>query len=126
MAPDERPISEVIGDIAANVQQIARAELRLAKAELLEDVALMRRGAVFMAIAAIAGALALGCLCLTAIYALALVIPPWAAALIVTAVMAVVAAVCIMSGRRHLAGLGMPRTAATVKENVQWAKTRIG
>ena len=42
MAPDERPISEVIGDIAENVQQIARAELRLAKAELLEDVALMQ------------------------------------------------------------------------------------
>lgn len=126
MAPDERPISEVIGDIAENVQQIARAELRLAKAELLEDVALMRRGAVFLAIAAIAGAFAIGCLCLTAIYALALVVPPWAAALIVAAVMAVVAAVCIMSGRRQLAGLGMRRTAATVKENVQWAKTRTG
>ena len=126
MAPDERPISEVIGDIAENVQQIARAELRLAKAELIEDVARMKRGAIFMAVAAMTGALAIGCLCLTAIYALALVMPAWAAALIVAVLMAVIAGVCVMSGTRQFAALGMPRTAATVKENVQWAKTRTG
>ena len=126
MAPDDRPISELIGDIAENVQQIARAELRLAKAELLEDVARMRRGAVFMAIAAIAGALAAGCFCLTVIYALALVVPAWAAALIVAGIMAIIAGACVMSGLRQFAGLGMPRTATTVKENVQWAKTRVG
>jgi membrane protein len=126
MAPDERPISEVIGDIAENVQQIARAEMRLAKAELIEDVARMKRGAVFMVIAAMTGALAVGCLCLTAIYALALVMPAWAAALIVGVVMAIVAGICAMSGNRQFAGLGMPRTAASVKENVQWAKTRTG
>src|SRR5262245_24679719 len=124
MAPDERPISEVLGDIAQNVQQIARAELRLAKAELLEDAARMRRGGTFMAIAAIAGALSVGCLCLTVIFALTLVLPGWAAALIVGVLMAVVAGLCLASGRRQLAGLGMPRTAAAVKENVQWAKTR--
>src|SRR5262245_39606472 len=104
MAPEDRPISEVLGDIAQNVQQIARAELRLAKAELLEDAARMRRGGTLMTVAAIAGALAVGCLCLTAIFALALVLPGWAAALIVAIIMAVVASLCIASGRRQFAG----------------------
>ena len=125
MTDHSRPIAEVLGDIAENVQRIARAEIRLAKAELKEDAALMKRSAVLFGIGAMAAALAVGLLALTAVNALAIIVPLWAATLIVAAAIGIVALLCMTAARRHMQELGLPRTAATVKENVQWVKTRI-
>lgn len=120
----ERSIGDVLGDIAGNIQQIVRAEMRLAKAELREDVVLARRGAVLLSAGALVGALALGVALFAAVYALATVVAPWLAALIVAVVAAVIAALCVKAGLKSLASLGLPRTAATIQENVQWAKTQ--
>ena len=121
----DRPISQMIGDIVGNVQHIVRAELRLAKAELKEDVSLARRAAVLAAVGALAGTLGLGLLCLAAVYALALVVPAWAAALIVAVTVMVAAALCFFAARRQFAQLGFPKTIATVQENVQWVQTHV-
>ena len=121
----DRPIARVLADIVDNVQHIVRAELRLAKAELKEDVTLARRAAVLMAIGALAGTLGLAFFCLAAVYALALVMPPWAAALIVALAVMAAAAVCLFVARRHFMQLGLPRTIATVEENVQWVQTHV-
>jgi len=62
---------------------------------------------------------------LAVVYALATVVAPWAAALIVGAGVAVVAGVCVMTGSRTLKDVGLPRTAETIEEDIQWAKTRV-
>jgi uncharacterized membrane protein YqjE len=121
----DRPIAQVLSDIAGNVQHIVRAEMRLAKAELKQDVALLKRGAIFMAVGAVTGILGLALLCLAAVYALASTIPAWAAALIVAIVVSIVAALFFLTARRQISGLGLPRTSATVQENVQWVKTHV-
>jgi membrane protein len=121
----DRPIAQMIGDIVGNVQHIVRAELRLARAELKEDVSLVRRAAVLGAIGALAGTLGLAFLCLAAVYALALVVPAWAAALIVAIVVMAAAALCFVAARRHVSQLGFPKTIATVQENVQWVQTHV-
>ena len=121
----DRPIAQVLGDIAGNVQHIVRAEMRLAKAELKQDVALLKRGAIFIAVGAVTGILGLALLCLAAVYALASMMPAWAAALIVATVVSMVAALFFLTARRQISGLGLPRTSATVQENVQWVKTHV-
>jgi hypothetical protein len=54
--------------------------------------------------------------------------PLWAAALIVTVLWAVVAAVLALRGRRELREATPPvpeQTIETVKEDVEWAKSRM-
>jgi uncharacterized membrane protein YqjE len=121
----DRPIAQVLSDIAGNVQHIVRAEMRLAKAELRQDVALVKRGALFIAVGAVTGILGLTFLCLAAVYALASTMPAWAAALIVAIVVSIIAAFFLLTARRQISGLGLPRTSATVQENVQWVKTHV-
>jgi uncharacterized membrane protein YqjE len=123
-AQDERSFGQVLGDIADNVQQIVRAEVRLAKAELREDVVMLKRGAALVAIGAVTAAIALAFLLLAAVYALAAVIAPWAAALIVAVAAGVLGGACVSAGLKSMKHLGLPRTAETIQENVQWAKTR--
>jgi len=63
----------------------------------------------------------------TCILLLDLVLPAWLAALIVTAVYAAVAAVLGLRGKEEISEAGPPtpdRTVESVKEDVQWAKTR--
>ena len=122
--PDDRSIGEVVGDIAGNVKQIVRAEVRLAKAELREDVAALKSGVMVMSIGAITGALAVGCALLSAIYALTTVVAPWAAAAIVAGGAGLVALLFVMTGLKRMQTIGLSRTAATIQESVQWAKMR--
>jgi hypothetical protein len=121
----ERSIADLIGDVVGNVQQIVRAEMRLARAELREGAVKVRRGATLVAAGAVVGLLALGYVLLAAVYGLATVVAPWLAALIVAAATGVIAAVCVVGGLKSFKNLGLPRTAATLEENIQWAKTRV-
>jgi len=123
--PADRSIADVLGDIVDNLQEIIRAEVRLAKAELREEAARAKRGVVFLAAAALLGTMALGFFLLAAVYGLATVMPPWSAALIVAAAVAVIAAIMVSIGLKGFKDLGLPKTAATIQENVQWAKTRV-
>ena len=115
--PDDRSIGEVVGDIAGNIGQIVHAELQLARAELREDAAAVKRGLVVMSIGALVGGLAGG-------FALMGVVAPWAAAAIVAGGAAVMAALFVTTGIKRLQQVGLPRTAASIQESVQWAKTR--
>jgi uncharacterized membrane protein YqjE len=119
----ERPVSEVLHDIAGNVQDIVRAELRLAKTEVTAEVT--RAGSAGMMVGL--GILMLGVSGLFAllaiVYALSLVMPSWAAALIVAAGEGLMAAVFVGIGiKRFKATRAVPRTRESIKENVEWAK----
>ena len=60
---------------------------------------------------------------LAAVYALSLILPAWMAALIVGAGVGLIAALCVGLGISRLRRVrAAPRTAATLKENVEWAK----
>jgi uncharacterized membrane protein YqjE len=119
----ERPVSAVLRDIVGNVQDIVRAEMRLAKTEVTEELSkatsagmLVGLGAVMLSFSALFALLAV-------VYALSLVMPAWAAALIVAGVEAVLAAAFVGIGlKRFRATRAAPRTRETVKENVEWAK----
>lgn len=121
---DERSLGELLGDIADNLTTLVKQELDLAKTEAKQEAAKAGKGAGLLGGAGITGHLAL----LFASLALMFLLDTWMhtawAALIVTALWAVVAAVLASRGRKELKELNpkLETTQRTLKEDVQWAK----
>jgi len=123
MAAGMRSIPEILHDVLANIQDIVRAEVRLAKAELGEELNAARSGGLLIGVGAIAAIFSSLFLLLACVYALSRIVPDWAAALIVAAAVGVAAAVTLSLGLKRLKTIqAAPKTAASVKENVRWAK----
>jgi uncharacterized membrane protein YqjE len=125
--PDvERPLGELVGDLTRDMSTLVRQEIELAKAELREEAVKTGKAAGMLGAAGLAGYMVLLFLSLTIMWALAEVLPIGWAALIVTGIWAVVGAVLYARGRSRLRSVDpTPRqTVETIKEDVQWAKTR--
>ena len=117
------------GRVGEGVLTLARQEVQLAKAEMVEKGKKAGAGAGLMAVAGGIALLAGGALTAFLILALDGVMPNWLAALLVAGTYAVAAAVVfsIGKGRVQDAGPLVPeQTIDSVKEDVQWAKTQIG
>jgi uncharacterized membrane protein YqjE len=123
----DRSIGALLTDIMGDLHVIVRGEVRLAKAEIREEIAKARRGAVLLVAGGLVLTAALGCGLLAAIYGLATVWPPWAAALAVGGATAVLGAALALSGKKQLGAVELPpqKTADSVRENLQWAKSRM-
>ena len=136
MSPDGREaaaeardnsIGDLVKDLAAETSTLVRQEIDLAKAEMTERGKRAGKGAGMLAAGAVVGLLALGALTAVLIAALDLAMPTWLAALIVTVVYAAIAGVLIQIGRKQVQEAAPPvpeETIDSVKEDVQWAKTR--
>jgi uncharacterized membrane protein YqjE len=124
MAAGDRSLSGVLQDIVRNVQEIVRSEVRLAKTEILEEAAKAKSSTLLLGAGAVSAIFAILFLLLMIVYALALVVPSWTAALIVGAALAVVASVMLTAGVRRFKQIHPTpeRTVETLKENVEWAK----
>jgi hypothetical protein len=123
MAAGIRTIPEILHDVLANIQDIVRAEVRLAKAELGEELSAARSGGLLIGAGAVAAIFSTLFVLLACVYALSRVVPDWAAALIVAAAVGVAAAVTLRLGLKRLKTIqAAPATAASWKENVRWAK----
>jgi hypothetical protein len=124
MDPNGRPISSVLRDIVQNIQDIVRAELRLAKKEVGTELGKAKTAAALLAVGAICALFGVLFALVAAALGLARIIPDWGAALVVSAFAAAVAIIFTFSGRKQLESVRAvpPRTAETVKENVQWIK----
>jgi|SRR5581483_3010000 len=120
-----RSIADVLQDIVGNVQSIIRSEVRLAKVELTEEATKAGRAAGLMAGGAVAALFTFWLLLLAALFALSIVLPLWAAALVLFGVMAIASAILLMAGKKRFKTVrGAPKTVETVKENVQWVKSQ--
>jgi uncharacterized membrane protein YqjE len=124
MAAGDRSLSDVFQDIIRNVQEIVRSEVRLAKTEIREEAARAKSPTLLLGAGVVTAIFAMLFLLLMIVYALALVMPSWEAALIVGAVLAVVASVILTAaiGRFKQIHPIPERTVETIKENVEWAK----
>jgi uncharacterized membrane protein YqjE len=123
MPSADRPLSSILDDIAGNLQTMVRAEFRLAKTEVGEEVGKAATAGVFIGLGALMLAFSALFALLALTYALSTVMPVWAAALIVAAGEGLVAALLIGIGiKRFKAARMPPKTVQTMKENVEWAK----
>jgi Putative Actinobacterial Holin-X, holin superfamily III len=123
----ERPIGEVAKELTADVSLLVRQEIALAKAEMAEKGRTAAPGLGMFGGAGIVGLCAAGALTAFLILVLSIFLPDWAAALIVGAVLSLTAYVLVQRGKERVADAGKPvpeQTIETVKEDVEWAKTR--
>jgi Flp pilus assembly protein TadB len=122
-----RSISDVLRSIVDNVQDIVRSELRLAKTEIGVELAKAKGAGVLLGMGAVCGFFAVLFTLLAAVFGLGMVVPMWAAALIVAAPIGV-AGVCMYSaGRKRLRRVHpVPeRAVETTRESIEWAKQQI-
>jgi Putative Actinobacterial Holin-X, holin superfamily III len=112
--------------VAADLSALVRAEVALARAELRQVVSQKAAGAAALVVAGVLVWLAVQGLLLTVGFALALVMPGWVAALVVSVVLLLGAAVAGLIGRRRLAGpAGLNVVKKSVSEDVEWTKQHL-
>jgi MFS family permease len=125
----ERPIGELVKQLAEQTSTLVHQELELAKAELAQKGREAGKGAGLLGGAAVIGLLAGGALTAFLILLLDGVLANWLAALIVAVAFGAIAAVLALQGRKKMQAAVPPvpeQTVETVKEDVEWAKTRAG
>jgi uncharacterized membrane protein YqjE len=122
----ERSIGSLVNDIVGNVQEIIRSEVRLAKAEVTEELTKARRAVIWLVAGVVLATMALGFLLLTVVYVLAHFFQPWVAALIVALGSGAIggALAAIGASQMKRVSLPPPRTITSVQENLQWAKAQ--
>jgi len=121
MTPGARPFGAVVSELAGNIRAIVRGELRLAYAELTNNGIAVRRAAIWLGIGVILAFLGLGCLWLAAIFAIALALPLWAAAVVVGGTSLLMAGLAAVIATKHAkSARGLPRTLATIEETTRW------
>jgi uncharacterized membrane protein YqjE len=123
----ERPVGELLKQLSEETTTLVRQELELAKAEVAQKGQQAGKGVGMFGGAGIVGFLSLAALTAALIMALDKAMPNWAAALIVAVVYGAIAGVLALQGRNRVKEATPPvpqQTVESVKEDVQWAKTR--
>ena len=121
----ERPVGELLKQLANETTTLVKQELELAKAEMREKAGKAGPGVGMWGAAGVTGLLALGSLTAFLILALDGAMPNWLAALIVGLVYAAIAGFLYLRGKQKVEEAGSPvpeQTIETLKEDVQWAK----
>lgn len=132
MQPDapreaDRPIPVLLRELGDEIATLVRQEFELAKVEIAEKAKPAAVSVGMFGGTALFALGAFGALTAFLIALIALALPLWASALIVTVVYAIVAGVLAMTGKKKMqeaAPLIPEQTAQTVKEDIEWAKTR--
>ena len=130
-APDnqlkDRSTGELLKQFTGETTTLVKQEIDLMKAELVEKA---RPAGVGAGMFGGAGLFGIGAFFALTAFFIALLdgaVPIWAAALIVAAVYAAIAGVLALTGRqkvREATPVAPEQTIDSVKEDVQWAKTR--
>ena len=121
---EERTLGQLVAQASDDLSGIIRAEIALAKAELREDAKNAAVGGGLFGAAGYLGLLATVTLVITVAYALvAAGLRAWAAFLIVTVLLLIIAAILALVGRSRVRRLSPPeRTIRTTKEAIAAVK----
>ena len=121
----ERSVPELVKEITAQSAALARKEIELAEAEMVTKGKRVGLGAGMFGGAGLLGLFGLGALTVAAILGLAIVLPGWAAALIVAGVyLGLAGIIALMGGIELRRAKPLPPTEATesVKDDVEWIR----
>ena len=121
----ESPTSELSRRLLTDVRLIFGRQAQLAKLELEDKGSRLRTAGVEIAAAVVVAVFGVGVFIAAAVLALTIVLPAWAAALIVGAVLVAVATVLFILGRARLRSLGSLAPTETIeaaREDVAWIR----
>lgn len=123
-SPLQPTVGELLATMTTQVSTLIKDEIELVKTQLADKGKLLGVGVGLFVGAALFGFLALLVLITTAILALALVLPAWAAALIMGGVLLLIAAVLGLIGKKQLdaANQVKPDVAGNVKQDIEVVK----
>lgn len=118
----EPSVTDLVSEIVKDVQRLIRDEIRLARAEITRNLQQAAIGAGAVAIAGVFGLLAVAFVGVALFYALALVIPLWAAGLTVVGFYAILAGVALLLARSRLSPsrLVPEQTIESLEEDREW------
>jgi uncharacterized membrane protein YqjE len=123
----DESVGELVSQLTTDLGDLTRQELALAKAELQAEAKKAGKGAGLLGGAALAGWMVALFLSLTIMWALGEAMDLVWAALIVTALWAIAAAVLATTGRKELREVSPKpdQTVESLKEDAKWLKTRM-
>ncbi|MET9667145.1 phage holin family protein [Streptomyces sp. NPDC006475] len=111
-------VGDLVSQASQQLSQLVREELRLAQAEMTQKGKRFGKGGGMFGGAGIVAFIGLQALAATAIAALVLVLPLWAAALIITGVLFVIAAILAAMGKKQV-GMATPPTPERAIDSVK-------
>jgi MFS family permease len=126
-AGESASLAELVKRLSDQTSRLAQQEVELAKAELALKAKRAGLGAGMFGGAGVFGLYAVGALIAAAILGLSQTMSGWLAALIVSGALGLVTGLVALLGARKLSQAVPPipeQTVETVKEDVQYAKTR--
>jgi hypothetical protein len=127
-APADASLGDLIKAMSADLSRLVRNEVQLAQTEISAKIKQAGVGVGAFGGAGLLAFYGIAVLIAAAVLGLAVVLPPWLAALIVGVVVLAIAGVAALVGRRKMreAGPAVPeRTVASVKEDVAEIKESI-
>ncbi|MFG2452893.1 phage holin family protein [Streptomyces sp. NPDC048512] len=104
----------MVQQASQQLTELVRGEMRLARAEMKEKGRRYGKSGGLFGGASVTGFLMLQALVATVIAALAVPLPVWAAALIVTAALGVIAAVLALTGKKQISKAAPPVPETTI------------
>jgi hypothetical protein len=127
--PDGEPTAlsnrELLARILTEASTLVREEIELARAELIADLKSEARVATALGTGAILALCGLNLALVTVVLALSLVLPGWAAGLIMTGLVLTAAGVIAAVGWRRRVRAPLERTRKHLKEDVRFVKERL-
>ena len=124
--PENQSLGELFGRVTSDLSTLVRQEMQLAKVEIKQEVKTAGKAGGLLGGGAFTGYFALLFVSVALALGLAAFLPNWLAFLIVGALYGIAAAVLLSKGKKELDHVDpVPtQTIETLKEDVQWAKTR--
>lgn len=124
---EDASLGELFGSLTTDLSQLVRSEMELARVEIREEASKAVKAAGMLGGGALVGYLALILLSFAAAWGLAEVVDAGWAFLIVGLVVAAVAAVLALTGKKRLQQVHpVPdQTVDTLKEDARWARAQV-
>ena len=125
---EQQPTADLVRQLSQQVSTLVRDELALARIEMVEKGKRAGTGAGLLGGAGVMALYGVGGLLVTAGAALALVMPVWAAALIVTVVLFAAAGIAALLGKKQVSQALPPEPTdamASGRRDVETVKTAI-
>jgi hypothetical protein len=115
-------IGEALGNLLADVGELIRSEIQLARTEVVGDLAVVGRASGYLIAGGAIAYLGVAFVLVAVMFALESLMSPWLAALIVGVVVLVVGGVLAWTGYKRLKSMNpLPeRTIETLREDVEW------
>jgi hypothetical protein len=124
---EEPTLGELFSTLSNQAGQLIRQEMELAQAEMTRKATRAGKNATLIAVGAVLGQAALLAIVAALILALAEVMSPWLAALVVGVVLAIAAGLLVKFGLDKLKEIDPAprRTIETMRENKEWLSQQI-